>query len=135
MSFARRQFFRLGSALARQGKTTEALAAYEDLVAFGTTPVAGNAAELVARRHRAELLARLGDADKASAERKMLAALLSEGRHTLDRTTFELYSEGVPPLPSACREGPNGLRGCLPASACGPGCSPQRRDGSRRSGL
>ena len=92
---------RLAGALARHGKPEEALAAYDDLAALGATAVAGVAAELKARRERAELFDRLGDAPAATAERRALARLLAEGRYRLDWRTFDLYREQVPPLPAS----------------------------------
>jgi signal transduction histidine kinase len=92
--------FRLGSALARQGNSSGALAAYEDLAALGATPVAGDAAEVVARRHRADTFEQIGNKDAASAERAMLSALLTDGRYTLDQRTFEFYAEGLSLAPS-----------------------------------
>jgi signal transduction histidine kinase len=92
--------FRLGSALARQGKTADALAAYEDLAAFGATPIAGDAAEILARRYRADIFELVGNTDAASAERRKLSMLLSAGRYTLDQRTFTFYGEGLSLQPS-----------------------------------
>ena len=95
---------RLADALVRQEQPAQALATYNELARLGATPTAGVPAELVARRRRAELLDRLGDAPAAADERRTLAMLIAEGRYRLDFATFELYREGLPALPENQRD-------------------------------
>jgi signal transduction histidine kinase len=79
----------------RAGKTEDALATYNELVALASAPVAGAPAELVGRRQRAMLFERAGDAAAARAERHAIESALSDGRYILDRATFDFYSEGL----------------------------------------
>ena len=95
---------RLARVLRAHGQIREALAVYGDLANMGSTSVAGDPAELVARRQRAVLLDASGDTHEATAEREALATILAEGHYTLDRATYDLYRENLPPRPTAALE-------------------------------
>jgi len=87
---------RLARALRKEGRTREALAAYNDLAGMGATPVADAPAELVGRREYVALLENAGDTRGAAIERGALANVLSEGRYALDRATYDFYRKDLP---------------------------------------
>jgi signal transduction histidine kinase len=82
---------RLARGLRKQQHVREALAAYEEMAAFGDAVVAGSPAELVARRERAVLLDSMHDPVAAARERALLARALVEGRFRIDRPTFDFF--------------------------------------------
>ena len=86
---------RLARSLRAQQKTQEALLVYGEIAAMGESRVAGDPAELLARRERVTLYRLAGDEQAAERERKMLASVLSEGRFVIDRATFDLYAESA----------------------------------------
>jgi len=87
---------RLARVLRNQGRTKEALAVYDDLARMGATPVVDSPAELLARKQRIALLDGEGETTAAAQERTSLANALSQGLYTLDRDTFDFYSQGLP---------------------------------------
>jgi signal transduction histidine kinase len=94
---------RLARCLRKQQRTQDALAVYDELAAMQDTPVAGAPSELVARRERIALFKMSGDQDAANRETTVLSSLLWNGQYTLDRASFDFYSESVP------SDGPGGV--------------------------
>ena len=93
---------RLARSLRQDQRIQEALDVYTELEVMGDLAVAGAPAALLALHERAALLAEIGKSDAAKREWASLASALWEGRFVLDRDTFKLYSELVPPpSPSA----------------------------------
>ncbi len=90
---------RLARSLRNQRKINEALAVYDELAHMGDTPVAESPAELVARRERVALFTSAGDEAARAREAALLASALGSGRFTIDRATFDFFSEStaVPP--------------------------------------
>jgi signal transduction histidine kinase len=80
----------------RKTQPREALAIYSELMAMGDIRVEGDPAELIARHERIALLGTTGSQQAAQREAGLLAQLLADGRFLIDRTTFDLYSTGLP---------------------------------------
>jgi two-component system phosphate regulon sensor histidine kinase PhoR len=96
---------RVGRSLAKSGRMSEALVAFDELAAMGATPVGGLPAELVAREARCSLLERLGRASDLQREARLLYDTLVEGRFLLARAGYQFKMEeargwlGEPPDP------------------------------------
>jgi signal transduction histidine kinase len=84
---------RLGRVLRKQGKREEALAVYAKLEKTGSTLVAGQPAELLARQGRCRLYEEASDRAALEKEAAELASRLYSGVWPLDRPTFDLYRE------------------------------------------
>jgi signal transduction histidine kinase len=86
---------RVGRNLRKAGRIEEALETYAELAKAGSTPVAGQPAELLARQVRCSLLEegkRLSDLER---EVGSLSRDLRQGRWRLTRSTYRYYSEEV----------------------------------------
>jgi signal transduction histidine kinase len=88
---------RLARCLRADHKPTEALAVYADLAAMNQTEVAGSPAALVGLVERAAIFGELHDAAARERELAQLAARLTDGTLTIDRTTFDFFAEGTTP--------------------------------------
>lgn len=93
----------LARCLRRQGRIQDALAVYAELAGLGGTPAAGDPAELLAHRERADLLASTGDQQGSRRESGLVAAALFEARFPLTQASFDFYraSAPVPRSPAA----------------------------------
>lgn len=95
----------LARVLRRRGSDEGALEAYDKVAALGDARVAGQPAALVGRQGRCKVFEERRDARSLTAAAADLAAALYSGRWTIDRSTFDLYSEmvqkwGGPPPPT-----------------------------------
>jgi two-component system phosphate regulon sensor histidine kinase PhoR len=98
---------RLARSLGSRQRFGEALTAYEQLAAMGSTPVgiSGDPSELAARKARLLLFEKTGNGEAKQREAALLGAALSDGRFLIDRATFEAYSTDLPlALPSKLHE-------------------------------
>ncbi len=84
---------RLGRCLRKAGRISEALDAYSELAALGSTPVSGMPAELVAREGRCTVLEASGRNDELRREATALLHDLETGRWRLTRSAYEFRSE------------------------------------------
>lgn len=82
---------RLARCFRKQGRTSEAIAAYADMAALPAVSVAGSPAQLVARRERITLFNAIGDTTAAARERALLSSSLLDGRFRIDRVTFDYF--------------------------------------------
>jgi signal transduction histidine kinase len=80
---------RLGRSLRKAGRVQEALDAYSELAALGTTTVLGLPAELVAREARCGALEASGKPDELQREAVALLRDLESGRWRLTRSSYE----------------------------------------------
>jgi signal transduction histidine kinase len=80
---------RLGRSLRKAGRTREALDAYSELAALGSTAVSGLPAELLAREGRCSALAESGQHDELKREAAALLRDLETGRWRLTRSAYE----------------------------------------------
>jgi len=80
---------RLGRSLRKAGRVQEALAAYSELAALGTTAVGGLPAELLAREARCSALEASGRRDDLQREAAALLRDLESGRWRLTRSAWE----------------------------------------------
>ena len=100
---------RLGRSLRKAGRTGEALAAYSELAALGSTSVSGLPAELMAREGRCSAFAESGTQDALRREAAALLRDLDTGRWRLTRSAYEFRAneargwlgEDKPPSPPA----------------------------------
>jgi len=79
----------LGRTLRKASRTREALDAYAELAALGSTPVSGLPAELVAREARLSALDASGRHDELRAEAAVFLRDLDGGRWRLTRSAYE----------------------------------------------
>jgi signal transduction histidine kinase len=86
---------RLGRNLRKSNQIPEALAAYDELVGLGATPVGGDPAELVARQARCDLLGQMNRLSELRREARSLDADLQKGRWPLDRVSYLYHSQEV----------------------------------------
>jgi signal transduction histidine kinase len=96
---------RLARVLRQSGKRADAIDAYEQLESLGSVALEGEPVVLSARQGKAKVLEESGDTEKLRREASDLALALNAGKWTINRATFDLYSEmiqrwGAPP-PSA----------------------------------
>jgi len=102
---------RLGRVLRKAGRRQEALDVYETLAQAGPTPVGGVPGDLLARLARLAVLEALGQASEAERTARALQTDLQHGRWTLDRVTYQFYSQeverrlGAASPPAADRQG------------------------------
>jgi signal transduction histidine kinase len=82
---------RLGRALRREGKYQKALEAYTSLEKFGSTPVAGMPASLVARAARCSTLHESGDSVGVERETVALWTELTLAKWNITKPTLETY--------------------------------------------
>jgi hypothetical protein len=82
---------RLGRSLRKAGRVQEALDAYFELAALGTTPVLGLPAELLAREGRCTALEASGRRDDLQREAAALLRDLESGRWRLTRSAWEFH--------------------------------------------
>jgi signal transduction histidine kinase len=80
---------RLGRSLRKAGRLQEALDAYSELAALGTTAVLGLPAEMVAREARCSALEAAGKRDALQREAAALLRDLESGRWRLTRSAYE----------------------------------------------
>jgi signal transduction histidine kinase len=80
---------RLGRSLRKAGRIQEALDAYSELAALGSTPVSGLPAELLAREARCSALEATGQGDELRGEATALLRDLESGRWRLTRSAYE----------------------------------------------
>ena len=79
----------LGRTLRKAGRTAEALDAYTELAALGSTPVSGLPAELLAREARLSALEASGRRDELRREAAALLRDLDTGRWRLTRSAYQ----------------------------------------------
>jgi signal transduction histidine kinase len=84
---------RLGRSLRKAGRIQEALAAYSELAALGSTPVSGLPAELLAREARCSALESTGQGDELRSEAAALLGDLEAGRWRLTRSAYEFRAD------------------------------------------
>ena len=84
---------RLARCLREQRDNPSAMRVYAELAAMGGTPVAGTPAELLARGERVALYRASGDTAAAEHETRLLTAVIEQGRYSIDRATFDFYSQ------------------------------------------
>jgi signal transduction histidine kinase len=80
---------RLGRSLRKAGRVQEALDAYSELAAMGTTAVDGLPAELLAREARCSALEACGSREELQREAEALVRDLESGRWRLTRSAYE----------------------------------------------
>jgi signal transduction histidine kinase len=86
---------RLGRSLRKAGRVQEALDAYTELAALGTTAVDGLPAELLAREARCSALEASGRRDELQREARALVRDLESGRWRLTRSAWEFRAGEV----------------------------------------
>ena len=106
-SISAEALMRLARCFRKQGRLSDALAAYANLTTLRDVPVAGSPAELVARRERIVLFNATGDENAAAHERTLLTSALLDGRFRIDRPTFDYFQE-LASVPTATRPTPSG---------------------------